>query len=195
MVYIGPFNRIVNVNWNNAPPEPVETFFWMRSGEHPDFASTGVGADHVIPGTDPPALSQIHLVYVNPSDPDWIAICGVFVTSQIGSPTMQFAWTGQFLDERVGDPNLMPWLDGLTLTVAGYGALPPFGASDPFLGLFRQTYDGFRTTYNWTNFPDTGAIPLLPVSDANNTEDGGPEKISITYPGWEDYFSTEGATE
>lgn len=190
--YVGPFQRIVN--FHLAPGEPVITNFFLISGVSGDGFRRGAGAGIDVPDTDPLVPGAVNLLYRNPADPAWVASCGTLVTihNGVSSPEMQMAWTGFFEDTRAGggeDPNDMPWLDGLVLTVEGYGELPALGAASAFTGLFRQTYDGFRTTYAWVNFPDTGAIPPFPISGPFNTEDEGPEQFQITYPDWEDYFN------
>jgi hypothetical protein len=189
--YVGPFKRIVLFHLGE-PPVP---YFYLTVGEEISGGQTtrGVGGGLIVPGTDPERLGEMEFHYRNPGDPAWVASMRTITTSQgVGSPTMQLNFTGTFEDSRAGveDPNDMPWLDGLSFSMEGYSVDPltlgpPGGA---FSGLSRQSYDGFRTGYAWVNFPDTGAIPLLALGDPHVTEDSGPERFQMTYPGWEDYF-------
>lgn len=186
-VRLDPFQRIVNVHWGET-----EKLFYMYSGideSVSDVTTTGTAGE--IPGTDWPP--SINLSYRNPSDPNWIATCTLLVTIHAtgSSPELQLAWTGTFTDGRTdGDSNDMPWLDGLQLSVIGYGDLPALlGPGSPFAGPSRTTYDGLSTRYTWVNFPNTGAIPLLPVSVAPETTEGRPSRFQITYPGWEDFWN------
>lgn len=185
---VGPFKRITAFD---VPPDDKYGPFWILSGEQiitgpPTFIHRRGSVGGFLLGNGD--ASEWSLVFRNPADPQWLAFGATFYTEQASGGAnvsqMHIDFTGQFEDEERQldppfNPNDIDWLDGIVITVASYGDLPPLGGPE-----LVRTYVGGginRTKFSWVE-PTTSGIALLPLS-ADSTE---ASRYEITYPGSED---------
>lgn len=192
---VGPFRRITAFDVpelttdDGPPPDPEPGLFYLLSGFADlgaGFSTTGTGSP--IPGDPEETQGEVVLQFRKPDDPDWVATCVVMATIEgpgLSFDEMQVYFTGAYLDGRETEhpPGDIDWLDGITITLEGYGALPLLGAASPSLGLFRS----FDSSAGQTRYTYSVAeIDQFPVSASADVEDA----YQITYPDWEDFFAT-----